>query len=146
MNVLNALAKLAPSEIKRLLKASRWVAARQDLDKEARHLRKRLAKVERRLAATDRKISGNGSGRLVRRARKGGRRGGRAGGPALRDIVYGILKKLGRAADCAEIAPLALKAGYKTKSDGETFKRAVHQALRTDGRFVKESRGQFATK
>jgi hypothetical protein len=146
MNVLKALSKLPSSEIQRLLKASRWVAVREDLRRQVESLRSKLTKAERKLTAVDRRINGNGTARLVRRPKKGGSRGGRGGGPALKDIVHGILKKLGRAADCAEIAPLAIKAGYKTKSDKATFKRAVHQALRTDPRFTKEARGLFKVK
>ena len=148
MNLLKALARLPQTEVRRLLKASRWVGRRATLQSEADRLRKKLARVEKKLAAVEKRLGARPVGRPPGSGRRGRPRGPMRGrrGPALRDILLGVLKKLGRPADCAELAALAKKAGYVTRSDDVTFKRAIHQQLRTGTMFHKASRGKFEAK
>jgi len=145
MNLLKALARLPQTEVRRLLKASRWVGQRAALQSAADSLRKKLARIEKKLVAVDRRIGARPVGRPPGSGRRGRPRGPMRGrrGPALRDILHGVLKKLGRPADCAELAAAARKAGYITRSDDITFKRAIHQQLRTGNMFHKASRGKF---
>jgi hypothetical protein len=153
MNLLKALARLPEQEVRRLVKARKWVARREALESQAESLRKQLSRIEARLAKVSRRIGGRGSAAAAPAAKRGpgpgrrkGARRGRGGGPALKDILYATLKKWGRPAVSAELAAAALKAGYKTSSDDVTFKRAVHQALRSGTQFRKVSRGQFEAK
>jgi hypothetical protein len=151
MNLLKALARLPEQEVRRLVKARKWVARRETLESQAESLRKQLSRIEARLAKVSRRIGGRGAAAAAPAAKRGpgrrkGARRGRGGGPALKDILYATLKKWGRPAVSAELATAALKAGYKTSSDDVTFKRAVHQALRSGTQFRKVSRGQFEAK
>ena len=148
MNLLKALARLPQNEVRRLLKASRWIGKRAALQSEAGSLRKKLARVEKKLVAVEHRIDARPVGRPPGSGRRGRSRGPIRGrrGPALRVVLLDVLKKLGRPADCAELADLAKKAGYVTRSDDITFKRAIHQQLRSGDMFHKASRGKFESK
>lgn len=150
MNVLKALSRLPQGQVRRLLKASRWMAVRDRLAASLAVLDKRAGRVRRKLDRIERKLAAAGSLKGPKR-RKGGRKAargplkGRRGAP-LRKVLHDVLAKLHRPAATPELAKLALKAGYATRSRGEIFRRAVHQALRTGGEFAKTGRGMFALK
>jgi hypothetical protein len=146
MNLLKALARLPLSEVRRLLKASRLIGRRAVLQADAEALRKKLSRIERKLAALDGRLGAKKPGRPAgsRKVSRGPIKGKR--GPALRDVLHAVLKKLGRPSNMAELAVLAKKAGYVTRSEDLTFKRAIHQALRTGKQFYKAERGKFGAK
>lgn len=146
-NVHALLSKLSVFDLKRLVVAKKLVTQRDAIVGHVERLKGRLGDATQLLSRLDRRIArlirrASGSRAPARRGRgRGGRRGPRKG--SLRSLLTAVLKQIKKSATARELANLALKAGYKTRSNFIVFLRAVNQALHVNKEFHRGTDGKY---
>ncbi len=145
-NVHALLSKLTVFDLKRLVVAKKLVTQRDAIVGHVERLKNRLGDATQLLSKLDRRIArlirrAAGSRAPARRTGRGGRRGPRKG--SLRSLLSGVLRQLKKSATARELANLALKAGYKTRSNFIVFLRAVNQALHVNKEFHRGTDGKY---
>jgi hypothetical protein len=143
-NVRDLLSQLSSHDLRRLLSARKLHAARQVVAGRIERLRERLGDAETLLTRLDRKLA-----HLVERAARapepaGGRpprRAPRRG--SLRGYLVQALEVIAKPASARELAQLALRAGYKTRSAFDVFVRATNQALHVNKEFLRGPDGKY---
>ncbi len=142
MNITTLLSKFSTFDLKRLLVAKKLHSARAAVERRVELFAGKLGDAKRALAGLDRRIA-----RAIRRRSRNGtpkRRATKARTGSLRSYLAGALKKIrGSSATARELADLALKAGYKTRSNIVVFVRACQQALHVNKEFTKTRDGKY---
>jgi hypothetical protein len=147
--ILDQLARMSPAAIRQLLSARKHAAKRSKLQKQADGVRLQLARIETRIARIDSRIKGGRTeARKLRRARRKAHKSPRArrgatNGTSLKETLSGLLRRAGEPLRVKDLTRLALKAGYKTKSDPVTFMRAVSMTLGSSKEFSRQARGVY---